>query len=177
MRIAVSHVDHRAAEALRTPTRHLRRHLHAGVLHGIFPRHGVALLAPFVEVNVRGPGNTARQPASKLARAVSKSTAVPSRWAAGFNAWINPHPPFRLIGIKRATPTARDRADSDVAEIDVPAVLAFGIAAAGEDGHGSPQRFLQGDKASKHDGGYAYDGKRTVDVTHNGLNPPARAPS
>jgi hypothetical protein len=31
----------------------------------------------------------------------------------------------------------RDRADVDVSVIDVPAVLAFGIAAAGELGHGT----------------------------------------
>jgi hypothetical protein len=31
--------------------------------------------------------------------------------------------------------TARDRANVNVAEIDVPAILAFGISAAGEGGH------------------------------------------
>jgi hypothetical protein len=35
----------------------------------------------------------------------------------------------------RLADTARDRADMHVAEIDVPAVLAFGISAAGECRH------------------------------------------
>jgi len=38
--------------------------------------------------------------------------------------------------------TARDRANVNVAEIDVPAILAFGISAAGEGAHGLLKRSL-----------------------------------
>jgi hypothetical protein len=34
------------------------------------------------------------------------------------------------------TTSSRDHADMDIAIIDVPAVLAFGIASAGDGGHG-----------------------------------------
>jgi DNA-binding protein H-NS len=43
--------------------------------------------------------------------------------------------PRPLIDVGRATDTARDRADMDVAIEDMPAILAFGISAAGEGRH------------------------------------------
>jgi hypothetical protein len=42
--------------------------------------------------------------------------------------------PFPLVDVDRAAGTPRDRTDLDVAIEDVPAVLAFGISAAGERG-------------------------------------------
>ena len=48
---------------------------------------------------------------------------------------------FLVVGLAN---TARDRANVNVAEIDVPAVLAFGIPAAGEGGHGLLKRSRDG---------------------------------
>jgi hypothetical protein len=41
-----SDIDRQAAEAARPSVRALRRHLHAGIPHGVFPRRPVALVAP-----------------------------------------------------------------------------------------------------------------------------------
>ena len=61
--------------------------------------------------------------------------AVPSVMLAWIQARIEAALPFPLVDVVRAARAARDRADVDVAAIDVPAVLAFRISAAGEHGH------------------------------------------
>jgi hypothetical protein len=47
-------IDRSSAVASRPPARQLRRHLHAGVPHGIFPCRRVALVAPCLKVRL-GP--------------------------------------------------------------------------------------------------------------------------
>jgi hypothetical protein len=52
--------------------------------------------------------------------------------------------PFPRILVMWLTDAARDRAHANIAEIDVPAVLAFGISTAGEFGHALLKRTAGG---------------------------------
>jgi hypothetical protein len=60
-------------------------------------------------------------------RLILKSTTV--------HAWIEAAAPSPLVDVDGAAGASRDRADMDIAVIDVPAVRALGIAAAGKGGH------------------------------------------
>ena len=59
-------------------------------------------------------------------------------------ARIKPAAPLPWLGIVRVAAAPSDGADVDVLVKDVPTVLAFGIAAAGEGGHAPLKRGLGG---------------------------------
>jgi hypothetical protein len=63
-----------------------------------------------------------------------------ARLLAGVGPGIEPAQPLPSVLIMGLPYPARYRADMDIAEIDVPAVLALGISTAGEFGHGPLKR-------------------------------------
>jgi hypothetical protein len=52
--------------------------------------------------------------------------------------------PLPRIGVVRIAAADRDRADTDIAVVDVPAIWPFGISPAGESGHAALERGLSG---------------------------------
>jgi hypothetical protein len=68
---------------------------------------------------------------------------------ARLRSGVKAAPPAPLIDVNRAPDAPRDRADVNIAEIDVPAVLAFGVSAAGKFGHGLSKR-TAGPRATAH---------------------------
>jgi hypothetical protein len=61
---------------------------------------------------------------------------------AGMTAGVETAAPFKWVGVVRVACSARESADMHVPVIDVPAVLAFGITVAGEDGHEPLKRHM-----------------------------------
>jgi hypothetical protein len=124
-----------AAWAAHHRSRDLRRHLFATLLHGIFPRVPVPSIAPFLEVGFCAVGQKHYpcrfKPGAGLIERSGGAAGMLARMAAGTEA-ADPFP-WRLP--RRDTYTTRDRAAMDIAVIDVPAVVAFRIPAAGECGH------------------------------------------
>jgi hypothetical protein len=59
---------------------------------------------------------------------------------AGVRARIEAAEPLSRVLVMRLAYAARDGADLNVTVVDVPAILAFGIAVAGEFGHGALKR-------------------------------------
>jgi hypothetical protein len=129
------YIDRSAAVAPRSAAGQLRRHFHAGVPHGIFSRRGVTLISPFLEVGT-GERWQDRAPCGLEvgARVVEIDGGI-ALVAVRFDAWIETAPPFPLVDVDRAARTPGDRADMNIAKIDVPAVGALGIAAAGQGRH------------------------------------------
>ena len=80
-------------------------------------------------------GRISRQAASKPARAAAKSGSVVPL-TVWLYARVETATPFISVDVDRAARAPRDRADMDFAVIDVPTVLVFGVATAGEGGHG-----------------------------------------
>ena len=72
----------------------------------------------------------AQKPRGRLRR------SGPFRWYVHPDDCLEAAAPLPLVRVMRTARTPRDGAGLDVAEIDVPAVGALGVAAAGEDGHG-----------------------------------------
>jgi transposase len=75
-----------------------------------------------------------REPTAASRRPTTQA-ALPSA-VAGLTARVETANPSPRILVLRNAGADGDRADMDVSVIDVPAVLAFGIATAGEGGHG-----------------------------------------
>jgi hypothetical protein len=77
MLIHAANIDLQAAKAARSSVRALCRHLQAGVVHRVFPRRPVALVAPgWKSASVR-IGRKVRHAASKPVRAASNVAPVP----------------------------------------------------------------------------------------------------
>ena len=97
-------------------------------------RPGHAMLLAGAQIAVRFDKNT--WPVGLEADAgLVKSRRRTAGAFAGLAARIEAASPAPRIFIVPDAGAVRDRADMDVAVIDVPAVLAFGIAAASEGGH------------------------------------------
>jgi hypothetical protein len=113
----------------------LRGQLLAAFPQRIFLGGLIALVSPLLEIDFRQPWQNRPPGGFKTGAAVcevdSGAVPVPLRFHAGIEAAF----PFPLIDVRRAAHAPRDRTDMDIAVIGVPAVLAFGIAVAGEGGH------------------------------------------
>jgi hypothetical protein len=130
-------VESLAAWACHHAVRLLGRHQLAPFPHGVLASRPVPLVAPLLEVGF-GPGRQEPEPRGfkaslRLIECCADAAAARARICARVEADV----PSPLIGVHRNASTARNRADVDVTEIDVLAVLAFGIAAASEIGHGT----------------------------------------
>jgi hypothetical protein len=73
---------------------------------------------------------------SEINPACLKVSRGAGRFLSGFRSGVEAATPFPLVDVNRAAGAARNRSDMHIAVIDVPAILAFGITAAGEGGHG-----------------------------------------
>src|ERR1700677_4033393 len=114
----------------------LGRQLLATLPHGIFFRGSIAIMAPFPEIGLckcwQDPPPCSFEVCARLVEIDGGIAPVAARFDAGIEAAT----PFPLIDVDRAAGAAGDRADMDIAVIDVPAIGTLGVAAAGEFGHG-----------------------------------------
>jgi hypothetical protein len=118
----------------------LRRHPAALVPHGIFPRGPCDRSAVFVEISLRAlrkilyPGGLEIGPClfEGFGRALDMQAMVRPR--------IETAVPTPLVDIDWDAGAERDRSHMHVTIVDVPAVVAFGISAAGESGHAPLKR-------------------------------------
>jgi hypothetical protein len=98
-----SDIDRQAAEAARPSIRALRRHLHAGIPHGVFPRRPVALVAPCLEVSFRP--RRQEDPAGRFkpgARGFERRAGAAATFTR-VGAGIESATPFPLIDVDRHT--------------------------------------------------------------------------
>jgi hypothetical protein len=132
-------VEHLAAGALHQRTRDLRRQLFAARAHRVLPLGPVALISPRLKICFCAR----RQDRAPCRFEVGARPLMSRRCRSG----AGPVPcldrsrrssPIGLVD--RAADTPCNRADMHVAKVDVPAVGTFGIATAGESGHGPFER-------------------------------------
>jgi hypothetical protein len=87
----------------------------------------------------RSNNSSRTRPSENRRHSICTRTFKRRRYAAclltRFGSWIEATEPLPSVLVVRLAHTARDRADMHVPEIDVPAVGAFGISAAGGFGH------------------------------------------
>jgi hypothetical protein len=99
------------------------------------PGGPIALIAPFLEIGFahrrQDPAPSCLEPCASLFEGGRGTAPI----VAGLHARIETAAPFPLLDVDRAARSASDRADMGVTVVDVPAVRALGIAAAGEGGH------------------------------------------
>jgi hypothetical protein len=131
-----------AARAAHPAIRLLRRQQFAAFPHRVFLGGPIAGITPTLKVRLsqcrqeRLPSGIkvgARQ-VKRFGRAVAIFPRLGSR--------VEAEDPAPLIKIDRSAGADRDRADMDIAAIDVPAIVDFGIAAAGELGYPALKRGL-----------------------------------
>jgi hypothetical protein len=120
--------------------RHLGRKFLAAFPHGVFACRPVALIAPYLgsrpaSASLKTPAKLSRSQRA-LVEARRGTVEIFARTRPGIKATL----PAPLVDVDWATGTARDRADTHIAEIDVPTVLKFGIQAAGKFEHGLLKR-------------------------------------
>src|SRR5437899_574959 len=121
-------VEGHAARAAHQRIWHLRRHSLATLPHGIFAGGPIALVAPSLVVGRRSPCRKFPPCHFKVSARFVERRRGPARLLAWVGPGIEAAPPFPRVLVIRLAYTARDRADVHVTEIDVPAVLALGIA-------------------------------------------------
>jgi len=128
-------IERFAARAAHQGIRLLRRHSFTTFPHGVFARRPVAGIAPSPVIGRRARGRKPLLVDFKIRARLIEGRRGATRLLAGLGAGIEAAAPFPWIFVMRLAYAARDRADPDVTEIDVPAVLAFGVSAADEFGH------------------------------------------
>jgi hypothetical protein len=128
-------IDRSAAVTPRTAAGQLRRQLHASVPHRIFPRRGVTLVPPFLEIGIGERRQDPPPGGFEVGARVIEIDGGAALVLVRFDARIEAAAPFPLVDIDRAAHAAGNGADVNVSVIDVLAVLALRISAAGEGGH------------------------------------------
>jgi hypothetical protein len=128
-------IDSCTAVASRSSAGQLRRQLHAGVPHGIFPRREVTLVSPVLEVGTGERWQDLPPRSLEVSPRLIEIDGGAALVLARLDARVETASPFPLINVDGAAGAARDCADMDIAIIDVPAVGALGIAAAGQGRH------------------------------------------
>ena len=132
-------VDVCTAEAARPSICGLRRQREARLVHCIFPGRPSALASILFKVTFRAIRQLRRPGGFKIGPSLVKRLGRPIDVLAAMRHRVEAALP--TPDQHRPEPgSSRDRAHANVAEIDVPAVLAFWISAAGEDGHGPLKR-------------------------------------
>ena len=126
-----------AAWAPHQGTRFLRRHLFASLPHGIFASGPILLIAPRLKIGFRPVRQEHAPRGLEVGAGLVEGGGGAALVLARMRARIEAAPLFPRIGIVRVAGADRDRADPDVAKVDLPAFVAgFEIAAAGKDEHG-----------------------------------------
>jgi hypothetical protein len=142
MRRCALYINRGATETAGHTAGALRGHPAAGVVHGVFPCRPCLLATIFFKISFsvfreilspRGFELGARL-LERLCRAIAVSALVGGRVKTAL--------PAPLIDIDGDAGAGGDRPHLYVAKIDVPAVGAFGMAAAAEGGHGPWSRGL-----------------------------------
>jgi hypothetical protein len=128
-------IEHFAAGARHQGTRFLRRHPLAAFPHGIFERGPIPSLAPGLKIGIRPLRQKHAPRGFEAGAGLIESCGGAVGALPGMRARVEATRPAPRILVMRNAGAERDRAHVHVAIIDVPAVLAFGIAAAGEGGH------------------------------------------
>jgi hypothetical protein len=124
--------------------RHLRRHPLASFPHRIFALGPIALVAPGLIVGLRPLGREYSPCCLEVRARLVKGGGRAVKVLAWFTARVEAASPTPRVLMMRNASANRDRADVDVTEIDVPAIGALGIAAAGELGHAPLKRAPSG---------------------------------
>jgi hypothetical protein len=124
-----------ATEAFRSTVGHLGWQPMIAVPHLVFPGGEGAFPSVFDEIGIGAPGKYRAPCPFEIAAGLIKGRGGSIGANPAVRRRIETAVPTPLININRNTGTSGDRADAGIAMIDVPTVLAFRIAAAGESGH------------------------------------------
>jgi hypothetical protein len=113
------------------------RHPVAGVPERIFASGRVSLITPRLKIGLRPVRQEHAPRGLEVGAGLVEGGGGAALVLARMRARIEAAPLFPRIGVVRVAGADHDRADADVAEVDLPAFVAgFEIAAAGKDGRG-----------------------------------------
>jgi hypothetical protein len=129
-------IEGHTARARHQRARHLGRHPLASFPHRIFPLDPIPPIAPGLIICLCAFCRKYSPRGFKVGACLVEGGGRAVKIFAWRRARVEAADPAPRVLMMRDAGADSDRADADVSVIDVPAVLAFGIAAAGELGHG-----------------------------------------
>src|SRR5882757_2270566 len=117
-------IERRAAEAARPPGDRLRRQRQANVMHGVLPSREGALASILDEVGFRASGQVVLPLGFKVAPGRLEARRITAPASAAMRWRVEAAVPSPLRGAEWHARLDGDRADLNVAVVDVPAIRA-----------------------------------------------------